>query len=307
MKYFIIHVLPIIFFLCSCETETTDNNKIFDIEQHEFEAIETIIDSTIIFLKNIKSPEKKIIDKMLKSEHFQDGFNLYLEEFYEDKIHTFFFEIDFNNDGEMDIIYQGPSGGESDYVIFYLNKKDEYISFFQDYSHLDKLVFVDSILNMIHINQPGCCADHSFLQKQTHFVYHNGQFHTERIKTICSYGEPELKNRFQTPKDIEINVTPYMLRYSPHIDNDTFFYGSNENEKPDWLIIGNQLGKLKKGDRGKAIAYEKDETGREWWLVILNKEVRPTDNYFDYIITPENENLQFSGWVSKKNVIVLEE
>jgi hypothetical protein len=274
--------------------------------EEEVESIETLVsDSVFVSLTDLKHPSKETVENLLGAGIPFPDFSEFISYDPENKPSSYFFEIDFNDDGEMDIIYQGPSGGESDFVIFYLNKKGRYVEFFNEYQRLEVLIFIDQILNTIHMVQPGCCADHSFLQKQTHFVYHNGQFHAERIKTICSFDEPELKNRFQTPKEIEINATPYLLRYSPHIENDTFFYASNENEKPDWLIIGNQLGKLKKGDRGRAIAYEKDDTGREWWFVILNKEVRPTDNYFDYIIIPENANLQFSGWVSKKNVIVL--
>ena len=303
MKKFGILSFLILLLVVSCES---NNTKKTEYHEEELGSTDTLVsDSVFVRLVDLKHPSNTTVENLMSSGIPFPDFTEFISYDPENNPATYFFEIDFNDDGLMDVIYQGPSSGESDFVIFCLNKNGEYLSFYEEYTSLERIVFVDSILNTIYINQPGCCADHSFLQKQNHFVYHNDKFHSERLKTICSYGEPDFKNKFREPKRIEISSSPYYLRFEPRIDNDTVFYGNDD--KSDWLIIGNKIGTLKKGDRATAMAYEKDDSGREWWFVVLDATVRPEENYFDYVIQPENKNLQFSGWVSSRYVKVLGE
>jgi hypothetical protein len=305
MKHFTLLIIAFFLAFSSCNSSHDDVK-----DQNEFveeQLVEVSADTTVISFKELKAASKATVDLMMKSLQSWDGFYEYLLEYHSDEIPNLFFDIDFNNDGLFDVVYYGPSGAESNKLILYLNQNGRYEKFYDDYGYIVNLVFVDSILNTMYTNVPGCCADHSFLQKEIRFALSGGEFHHNFVKTICSYEAPDYKNAFANPKRIEINATPYYLRHSPNIDNDTMFYGSSSDDDwTDWLIIGNRIGTLKKGDKGTALAYEKDKTGREWWFVILDADVRPKENFLEYAIEKDVKNFHFSGWVSSRYILVLD-
>ena len=305
MKHFVLITIAFLLVFSSCNSSHDDVNE--QDELIDDQRIDWPADTMLVSFKELDSASKKTVEVMMKSLQSWDGFNEFLLEYYSDEIPSFFFEIDFNKDGLLDVVYYGPSGAESDKLILYLNQNGQYEAFYDGYGYVVNFIFVDSILNTMFTHVPGCCADHSFLQKEFRFALIGGEFNHNCVKTICSYEAPDYKNAFANPKRIEINATPYYLRHSPNIDNDTVFYGnSSDNNWTEWLIVGNKIGTLKKGDKGIAIAYEKDDSGREWWFVILDADVRPKENFLEYAMEKDAKNFHFSGWVSSRYIIELE-
>jgi hypothetical protein len=244
---------------------------------------------TILFTLTVNSSfcqkiDSILIDKNLKYEllggitpieWITEG-RMDLEEYY-----TFFSPIYLNNDTLVDFIYYGPSGAESFEVQIYLNKNNTLELIKSELGSIRKIEksFPDAPTE-IHFIQYGCCDDpHNYYQLWT--LINNKIIEGEEYHFL---NETEIPDEFKYRFSIRVNNTPYKLRATPEIIDGNFDY---HYEK------GNLIAEFSTGDIGHVLDLRKDETGRLWYFVVMEKPKR--EGYHNYKIF---QNEKWMGWMS---------
>lgn len=202
--------------------------------------------------------------------------------------------VDINNDGLLDIMYSGSSGGEPNIVYLFIQTNDGFEQVFEAMQGIKKVMWKGNILDKVFVSDWGCCAEISLINSVYNVEYdsQNKPVFTKVFQTIEVNDELiKPKNYFPEPIAFVVENQGYKLRIEPKIDNSKEYH---------WLeITGNTIATLKKGTTGIAYASETDETGRVWWYVAIeldenvqNSILSPTDYYPTKII----------GWVSSRYV-----
>ena len=82
----------------------------------------------------------------------------------------------------------------------------------------------------------------------------------------------------------------YTLRLTPKLDNETYFWGTDEQ--------GNSIAIFPIGSTGTAMAENVDETGRIWWFVRMNNN---KGNIGMFMHGDNNEEpYRCYGWMSSR-------
>ncbi len=104
---------------------------------------------------------------------------------------------------------------------------------------------------------------------------------------------------FEEPIDFSTDYDAYNLRAFPEV-NDTIPINADFNENR----MGNTIGILSKGTKGKAYGRSIDETGCIWWYVEINNIFEVKDNmlFMDDLKYPTN----VIGWISSRYVTEIE-
>lgn len=236
------------------------------------------------------------IDEAKKSEIL----NSFLEEGYlkdyaiQQDYKNNFFVIDFDADGEKDVIYYGYTGAESQYIFFFRKNSDSYK---QTFAVAGKLVYLSdyepfSPLSFA-IEHYGCCSD----------IVNNFEYYVpvtrnkepsfqlaQKIGSIDGTSMPE--SYFPEPLAFKTTNETYSLRLEPLINNDKGFFDGED-------IEGNIVAKFPSGSEGYALAEQPDETGRVWWLVIMKNNLPSTNSLFHKGWNNEEEGFSM-GWMSSR-------
>ncbi|MEQ9403369.1 MAG: hypothetical protein RIM99_07290 [Cyclobacteriaceae bacterium] len=198
-----------------------------------------------------------------------------------------FHPVHINLDNDIDLIFNGPSGGESFSVKVYLNRNGKLELVESDVGAIQNVTrkFPDAPLTMDFL-QYGCCDDPiNFLEQWT--ILHNNPRTVIRSSKYYFMDETEFPESWNTMVKFKVTNTPYTLRATPEIINDkplTYHYEQ-----------GNKLAEYSDGDIGYAISSKTDETGRVWWFVSMNPPNE--DGYSVYKIRRSEKWL---GWMSSR-------
>lgn len=238
-------------------------------------------------LESVSNSEKLALIESVKTEF--DYLATY-ETWKDENLSKFHF-IDLDKDGDLDLIFDGWSGGEPTCVRIYLNRNDEYHQVLDEYQIIQDLQMDDHGLSSISIEDPGCCSAYIvfnmeytvFTSKDTmDFVLDS---RTARIENTLlpskKLGKPV---RFSVENDF------YFLRATPSIDTTDLWYEGRRG-------TDNIIAKYSKGAEGTAYGHSTDETGRVWWFVEIDPKYKPIDSHFyDF----EERPTKLTGWMSSR-------
>lgn len=238
--------------------------------------------------------------KAIRVNYFTDDFNQIIQSYSATKkfVENFYF-IHLNNDKFPDVIYDGPSGGEGDMVIIFINRQFTIEKVFTGMQHIIDLKFEKNGLSSLGIYDPGCCAETVEIEK---YYEVDAKFHFKQIKQqaalsgMKTYDEDEAGAvLFEKPVPFITLNADYALRYSPEISDlkpDIF-------ESVGEIVKGNIIAQYPKGAKGIAWGYKKDITGREWWLVEMEPQRKLSFNKF---WGNEEFPTSYCGWMSSRFV-----
>lgn len=204
-----------------------------------------------------------------------------------DKYHL----IDIDNDNVDEIIYNGYSGSEGEMVLI-LKQIDNKYSIIQTFFGRIVNIEKENDFQNLTVLDYSCCGgyvDHIQFFKYdadlNNYIIGRDLAKLEIMADDASYVKPI---KFEVVRD------QYNLRFNPKI------VPNLNSANYDFDLIQNQniSAIYSKGATGTAIAENIDETGRIWWLVIMN------DNYLIQSIFYEGNNecysYQLIGWMSSK-------
>ena len=201
------------------------------------------------------------------------------------------YAIDINGDSLLDIIYDGPTGGEQSITHFFLNEGDHYEKIFSGYQHLILADLSNGTLNSFVLINTGCCADPQ-IAEYYYSVTYSGLTPTFNLdKTIGYLGATEkLKKSFDTPKAFDVKTDHARLRTDCYIlDNvEHPVYGSN----------GNSIATFKSGSKGKALGMKSDK-GVEWIYAIMDSGNELESCEFP---TFKEQPTEIRGWILREAI-----
>lgn len=248
----------------------------------------------IVWEKYVKSYSKEY--KLIEIKKIEDDLLVYLNAtgrlaYYLNNFHF----IDYNFDGNIDIIYTGDAGTETKRtLIFELDDNGYYIKTFDKFGELIDLYSKDGIspYNLV-LREEACCGGFAVIYEIYHQVYNsNNILQLQAAAKYSSIRGTELPtNLFDFPVLFEVNNESYYLRLEPVIENET------KNEALN--IYGNIIGEYTAGAKGYAIGKKQDYTDRVWWFVFMLNNTPSLKSVFD--VGSNNENKYYSvGWMSSR-------
>ncbi|EHQ30160.1 hypothetical protein [Mucilaginibacter paludis] len=202
--------------------------------------------------------------------------------------------VDFNGDGQDDLVFDGDSGGEPKVIAFILNTIAGFKIVFKDMQYVKRFDFDDKHrIESVYLQDPGCCDAHMTFNKIYHIEYRLAKPVFKRIYFTGHHQDTYFpKTYFSEPFRFEVLNNHYKIRTKPMIDDTCTTFISGDPLK------GDAIGELRKGTRGRAIASQADKTGRLWWLVELDlKSKIKTSVFYD------DEDMGISskvGWISSR-------
>lgn len=211
----------------------------------------------------------------------------------------FFHLIDFNNDYRIDVLYNGWTGGEGEMLQIIENSGDKFEIIQTIYGSVQDLRFKNNKITEIEILDYACCAgyvDHLQLWKKdgtTNFIGVND------LALIVGTYIPS--DQFENPIKFRVINDRYNMRIEPEIKN------LKENSNDFDPIDGQNISaSFTTGDTGTAIAKKVDETGRVWWLVIM--DMMPNPQFPKLFYEGNNDIFSYKpvGWISSRYVEKIE-
>lgn len=140
----------------------------------------------------------------------------------------------------------------------------------------------------ITLHQYPCCADFTHILRTAAIKITPGQISLITLKEDA-YVEGTVEPSHRISRVAFRTMNPeYTLRTSPIIDD--------EPDEYDLLIKGNVIAIYPPGSRGYALGKETDETGREWWFVIMENNIEPIQS----VIYSKNFKTRTMGWMSSR-------
>lgn len=169
--------------------------------------------------------------------------------------------IDLNNDNNLDIIYNGSDGADTDLFIVWIKKGELYNRLFDTSGIIERIYLKKGKFDFV-LHEPAGYIPGSIKEI---LIYGNDVGVTKEINYMT---ETYFPSKYDSITKFDIEPKNSNLRTSPVIKD------SPCEENPDGIVYcGNQYIKLDKGDTGEAISEFKDKDGRLWWFaVILQKE-----------------------------------
>ena len=214
------------------------------------------------------------------------------------KLRDYTTAIDLNNDGLLDVVYSGTSGGEPNIVYFFLQKDSGFEQIFEVMQAIKKVIWEGELLSQVYTSDWGCCATIHLINSVYNVTYdqQNKPVFKKKFQSIEVNNElTKPKNFFTDPIEFVVDNEGYKLRLNPEIDDHTEYH---------WLeITGNTFATLKQGTNGTALASRTDKTGRIWWYVAIDFD----KNVQNCILhTPDDYPTRVIGWISSRYVTKIE-
>lgn len=195
---------------------------------------------------------------------------------------------DFSGDGMHDIVYYGPSGSEQFITVFLQNMGDYYdesLSFYgcpveiiQPVPNYPAIIKMREIGNEFDMVQSIQLFTPSFINNRL----------TYTVSSKLNYIEGTLfPERTSFVKRFSIENDNYNIRSAPEVN------------------VNNVVAIVKSGTEGFGISSMKDESGREWWFVLIASNINIIQSE---ITTGINNDYDFHilGWISSRFVKTIE-
>jgi hypothetical protein len=206
--------------------------------------------------------------------------------------------IDFNNNGELDILFNGKIGSQP-YVFIFLKKGNSYLVLLEEKGVIIQanLPDEDNALNL-SIWHEACCGYYVSSLTQLACVSNNNTSYFNTTAKSLIFKETYLPSaRIKAPvKCTFINVAN--LRTEPEVNNQVRIAGNN-----GWA--GNTLGIYATNATGTIYAEVKDSKGKFWYFVRMNNETGiyiHSDRFTNSKEVEDAQNCFYYGWVNSNDV-----
>jgi len=293
--------------LCSCEqTNTTVENKsevIVLTEEDKIKNDSIEFEKHSLYYKKTAYENYRPYNTKIIADYEKDRDSIAIIEFLETNISKIFtyddfpfqqsdlithiYLIDINNDDFKDVIYQGPTGGEPNMTVIFLNQESNYSEVFRQYQDIFEVEFKDNKLTSLALTNPGCCADPQVVDYFYKISYNNNKPTFDLIRTtgyLSGYEKP--KNKYNKKKPFTTLKDNVKLRNECYeLDTEHPYYGES----------GNILTTYQKGSTGRAFA-EKKENDVIWLYVLMDKKSKFDTNDFP---TFKEQPIELYGWIKK--------
>ena len=210
----------------------------------------------------------------------------------EENIEAFHF-IDIDTDNDLDCIFEGWSGGEPNCVRIYLNVDTTFVKVFDEFQKVTDLEISEKGLGSLSIEDPGCCGSYMIFNMDYRVGTSRDTMRFTLLNRTARTEDTELPNKqIEKPKRFVVENDVYYLRATPKIDTVDLWYGVDRGKD-------NIIAEFNRGVKGTAIGESIDETGRVWWYVEMDTDVKPAKSHFYDL---EEVPTKMTGWMSSKFV-----
>ena len=206
--------------------------------------------------------------------------------------------FDINGDGFLDVLYSGSDGNEKDLFKFFLKEGNDYFPIFTGKQSIVKAYWKERRLVRILTHDWGCCGSFRLVNSAYDISYNdNGKpKFTKVFQSAELHFITKPLSYFEEPLDFVTKNENDKLRISPIIDDTSYFYSDFSSSSP-----GNVICMLPEGTKGTAYGNSFDNTGREWWYVLIepNTNVKKNKLYLNDLDFPTS----IVGWLSSRYVL----
>ena len=207
------------------------------------------------------------------------------------------YPVRINGDDFPDIIFSGFSGGESDIVRIYINRKDSFELVFEDYQYISKYEAADGLLTTMQTGDPGYGDNYLYFTRNYKIKQDGGNPLFIRGKQVVAYKYTEEPvSYFPQPLPFIAKKDTLLLRASAAQLNEPF--------NPRLNTFGNIIAKYRSKARGLALAYKSNGKGNDWYFVEIFPDVSPTASILYDI---DKMPTFIRGWVSAMAISLSEE
>jgi len=238
---------------------------------------------TLIFKDFISNHKPEFEYYLLKDEYTPT-----INDLYQD-----LYLIDINGDKQLDIVFDGESGGEPYSIKIFIRNNKTYKKALDVQQSIKKMEFNGLVLSKLFITDWGCCAEiieHNYTYK-VNFSKTSEQF--ELIYTSQSYENLKWPTYYLDSKiKFKTLNNNYNFRFEPVIDDTTKY------EIEPGLFFGNSIGRIPKNSIGYALSEKKDKTGRIWWFVAIESSVELKNAL--YYTEKSKKDSYYLGWISSR-------
>lgn len=241
--------------------------------------------------KPIAEQEKQdLIAKVREEVISADGYAAFYEsnpQKFQDNFHL----IDLDQDGMLDLVFEGFIGAESTFLFAFQQTSHGYHKVFSAVGRVHKFITTDPLLpSTIVVDNYGCCADITNYYRVYTPNAAGGLLKYQETATIGYIEDVTLPAALlEKPIPFKVKNNHYLLRNAPVIDDLEAY-----SEDPDFP--GNRIAEFGAGTTGLALAEQTDETGRVWWFVLMDIKHTPSKSLF-YTNEP---GLAILGWMSSR-------
>jgi len=198
------------------------------------------------------------------------------------------FPVDINGDQLPDMIFSGSSGGESDIVRIYLNRKDSFEMVFEDYQYISRFIMENGRLTQMQTGDAGCCDNYLYFTRSYEVKPENGIPMFIRGKQVVAYKYTE-EPRIYYPRPVPfISLTDTMLLRASAAQ-------LNEPFNPYLETFGNIIAKYRTRSKGTILAMKSYGKGDEWYFVEIYPDSSPSASI---LYDVEKIPTFIRGWVS---------
>ncbi len=211
--------------------------------------------------------------ELLEQEALQSSFGYINDYFPDEDLLQQLHPVDLDGDGDLDIIYNGFCGTESDCIRIFWNDQGNYITLLERFGDIKKVKRLANGNLKFEIELLPCCGDFEirWFTLDLHLEGNSPKFtYTNFEIGVDETPEPDL--HLDEPIAFTVKNSPYHLRVGPSIDTTSWHLLNGDHQ-------GNIYLSYKAGAKGTAYGATKDSTGREWWLV----KMLPTKEMVDYM------------------------
>lgn len=201
--------------------------------------------------------------------------------------------FDITEDGLLDIIYSGPSG-EGSAVILFENRNGRFIESDFIYGELTGLKRLELSRTIeIQTHAYPCCAGVLHTLRTVVVISNPDELEVITLSQLDYVDATADRTQRMTPIVFETINPEYKLRATPEILTE-YDLGI------ETIDGGNTVAIYPEGSIGKAVGKSTDETGRVWWLVIMQNNINPLNTLMYYQNDPKGS--QSIGWMSSNFV-----
>jgi len=204
------------------------------------------------------------------------------------------FPVDLNDDGLVDIIFTGFSGGESDVTRIFLNLGSSFKLVFEDYQYITSLTIKNGRLTRLKTADPGCCDAYLYFEREYEVRQDYGSLDFIKGKQTAEYSHAERAVALlKAPVPWESCHDTILIRASAAILDEPY------NHQLE--TFGNIIAGYKQKIRGTILAVQKGNNGEEWVYVDIVPDTKPAKSIFYEI---EKYPTFIRGWVESFDVKV---
>lgn len=199
--------------------------------------------------------------------------------------------VELNGDGQVDAVYNGPVGAESNVVWFFLNDHGRYHKLPQEWwGQVKNLSFQQSRLATLTLLDFGCCAE--YIEFESTYAFDQQL----KAKPVLQRGTAFFTQRpvgalLAAAPAFRLTTDSVSLRTRPLVDDTATLVDEAVGK-------GNILLKFGKGAQGIVWASKTDSLGQEWRYV----EMRPASTV-GYLMHNKDAFPTYTfGWMQAKNI-----